>query len=100
MKPYTVTYCAKELIYPRFGWSFPYRQAAYVRNDLPGPVKKFVRTHEVYHLGDAATWWIWREIKANCYAGVRHPIGFIMAAAMSLAPARIKYYWNRFREGK
>ena len=52
---------------------------AYVRNDLPRIVKKFVKEHELYHLKDKSKNWIWREIKANVYGLFKHPIWiFIM----------------------
>lgn len=36
----------------------------------------FVRLHEIFHTTDEARWWVWREIKANVYAGWHHPKGF------------------------
>jgi hypothetical protein len=73
----------------------PSKQVAYVTDDLPGFVKEFVTAHELYHLGDKAKWWVWREIKANIAAGCKHPMGFVICALMSMAPYRLWYYWNR-----
>jgi hypothetical protein len=70
-----------------------------VREDLPGCVKRFVTTHELYHLGDKAQWWLLREVKANLHAAIRHPVGFVACVLMSLAPYRLRYYRKRIRGG-
>jgi hypothetical protein len=67
----------------------------YVRDDLPDSVKRFITSHEVYHLRDKAEWWIWREIKATGHAAIRHPVGFMACMFMSLAPDRLRYYGQR-----
>ena len=90
-----ITYVPREKLYPRFGYALPARQIAYVREDLPNPVKKFVTVHERYHLGDHAKWWVWREIRANIAGALKHPIGFMVCVLMSLAPYRLRYYWQR-----
>ncbi len=82
-------------LYPRFGLALPDEQQVYVREDLPGCVKRFVLSHERYHLVDKAQWWAWREVKATAHATMRHPIGFIACVLMSLAPYRLKYYGQR-----
>ncbi len=86
----------KEKLYPRFGYSLPSKQIAYVRDDLPECVRKFVTAHELYHLRDKARWWVWREIKANIAGAFEHPIGFMVCVLMSLVPYRLRYYWKRF----
>jgi hypothetical protein len=71
------------------------QKKAYIRDDLPGFVKKFVTAHELYHLRDKAKWWVWREIKANIAGAFKHPMGFVVCALMSMAPYRLWYYWKR-----
>ena len=95
-----IVYVNKEAIYPRFGYADPETNTVSIRNDLPGSVRKFVTAHEVYHLEDKAKWWIWREIKANAYAGWKNPLGLILCMLMSLAPYRLKYYWDRVIKGE
>jgi hypothetical protein len=90
-----VFYCSKELLYPKYGCAVPSKQVVYVRDDLPGFVKEFVTAHELYHLRDKAKCWVWREIKANTAGALRHPMGFVICALMSLAPYRLWYYWKR-----
>ena len=85
----------REDLYPRFGLALPDKQQIYVRGDLPGCVKRFVISHELYHLKDRAQWWVWREVKATVHATMRHPIGFIACVSMRLAPYRLKYYGQR-----
>ena len=87
----------REDLYPRFGLALPDKQQVYVRGDLPRCVKRFVISHELYHLWDKGQWWIWREVKANAHAAIRHPIGFTACVLMSLAPYRLKYYGHRVR---
>ena len=90
-----VIYVSKKDLYPRFGYAQPNRQIAYVREDLPNSVRKFVTAHELYHLRDKSKWWVWREIKANIAGALKHPIGFLGCVMMSLAPYRLRYYWKR-----
>jgi len=90
-----IIYLPREKLYPRFGYSKPSKQIAYVREDLPGCVKKFVTAHERYHLGNSAKWGVWREMRANIAGALKHPIGFMVCVFMSLAPYRLKYYWQR-----
>ena len=92
-----VIYLTKEALYPRFGHALAGQQRVYVREDLPGCVKRFVLSHELYHLEDRAQWWVWREIKASAHAGIRDPVGFFACVLMSLAPYRLRYYGRRIR---
>jgi hypothetical protein len=90
-----IIYLPRKKLYPRFGYAQSATKIAYVREDLPGCVKKFVAVHERYHLEDNAQWWVWREIKANIAGTRKHPIGFMICVLMSLAPYRLRYYWQR-----
>ena len=90
-----IIYVSKDQLYPRFGYAEPSKQIAYVREDLPNCVKKFVTAHELYHLRDKAKRWVWREIRANIAGALKHPIGFTVCVLMSLAPYRLWYYWKR-----
>ncbi len=90
-----IVYLPREELYPRYGYAQPSRQIAYIREDLPSSVKKFVTFHELYHLEDKARWWFWREVRANIAGALKHPIGFMACVLMSLAPYRLRYYWQR-----
>ena len=90
-----VIYRPKKEMYPRFGYAIPERQTAYVRSDLPASVRRFVTSHELYHLADSTKGWIWREVKANMHAAARHPFGFTLCLLMSLTPYRLYYYLQR-----
>ncbi len=90
-----VIYQSRENLYPRFGLALLGKNRVYVRKDLPLCVRRFVVSHEVYHLTDKAQWWILKEVKATMHAAMRHPIGFVACVSMSLAPYRLKYYWQR-----
>ena len=92
-----VLYQTREDLYPRFGLALPDKQQIYVREDLPEYAKRFVISHELYHLVDKAQCWVWREIKATAHAAMRHPIGFIACVTMSLVPYRLRYYSQRIR---
>ena len=92
-----VIYQTREDLYPRFGLALPDKQQLYARDDLPESVKRFVISHELYHLRDKAQWWVWREVKANGHAAMTHPIGFVGCVLMSLAPYRLRYYAQRLR---
>jgi len=94
-----VIYRTRNDLHPRFGLALPDKEQVNVREDLPGCVKRFVTTHELYHLKDKAQWWLWREVKANLHAATRHPVGFVACVLMSLAPYRLRYYGQRIRGG-
>ena len=95
-----VRYINKNYLYPAFGKALMKEQIALVRQDLPEIVQSFVKEHELYHLGDSAKWWLWREIKANSYGAWKHPIGFLYCCVLSLSCDRLKFYYNRFKKGK
>jgi hypothetical protein len=42
-----VIYQTREDLYPRFGLALPDKQQVYVREDIPGGVKRFVISHEL-----------------------------------------------------
>ena len=81
-----------------FGRADMRRGIAYVRNDLPECVQRFVRAHELYHLGDEAKWWVWREIKANLVGAWHEPWGFAVCVLMSLSLRRLRFYWWRIKK--
>jgi len=95
-----VKYVSKEKLYPTFGDIDNKKSIVFVRNDLPRVVKKFVKEHELYHLKDKSKNWIWREIKANVYGLFKHPFGFLLCVIMSLAPYRLRFYFERFRKAE
>ena len=95
-----VKYVSKEKLQPAFGDIDEKKNIAYVRKDLPLVVKKFVKEHELYHLKDKSKNWIWREIKANIYGLFKRPFGFLLCVIMSLAPYRLRFYFERFRKGE
>ena len=92
-----MVYQTRDHLYPRFALALSERQQIYVREDLPEYVKRFVISHELYHLGDRSQWWVWREIRATFHSAIRHPIGFIACVLMSLAAYRLRYYAQRTR---
>ncbi len=91
-----IKYLPKQKLYPSFGRAE--NNTAYIRKDLPKPVKEFVKDHELYHLKDNANNWVIREIKANSYSALRHPLGFIITIIMSLQLYRLKFYLNKIKE--
>ena len=95
-----IKYVSKEKLYPSFGNIDGKKNIAYVRKDLPKVVKKFVKKHEFYHLRDESKFWLWREIKANVYGAIKHPLGFLLCVVMSLSPYRLKFYFKRFMKGE
>jgi len=86
----------KNEIAPQFG-----NDSGVVRNDLPLPIKNFVKIHEAYHLNDKkyGAWWK-REIRANWHAAKKHPWGFIRTVFASLfSKERLKLYADRIKKG-
>ena len=96
-----IKWVEKHVIYPAFGYALPLERVVYIRKDLPKMTHKFVLTHEKYHVDDGAKWWVWREIKANAYAAVRHPIGFLRIVWMSVSSFdRWVMYFKRIKDNK
>lgn len=84
-----ITYVPRQSIYPAFGMYYYRSDIAKIRDDLPKSAEAFVIEHERGHSVGKG------EIMATLSAIPKHPIGFIIIAFMSLAPYRIKYYWQR-----
>lgn len=93
-------YLPDAAIRPAFGIAEPDTRTIYINTDLPGLIQKFVIAHELYHLGDQKKHWLWREIRANIHGSLLHPFGFCLCVLMSLAPYRLKFYQQRFRQGR
>ena len=91
-----ITYVDRDMICPSFGKAYFSTKEIFIRNDLPPSVTIFVKEHEMFHLRDNMGWWLWMEIKANLYAALVHPIGFVMCCVMSISPYRLNFYLNRF----
>ena len=70
-----IKFVQKSKLYPAFGRAYPGHDLIEIRSDLPKITRKFLISHESFHLRDKAKNWIWREIKANVYAGFLHPVG-------------------------
>ncbi|MBI9078010.1 MAG: hypothetical protein JEZ02_21615 [Desulfatibacillum sp.] len=94
-----IVYCPGDSIWPAFGMADSTTGTAYISQDLPGPVRKFVLRHELFHLRDKPGHWIWREIKANAAGALHHPVGFFLCLLLSLQPYRLRYYWRRLQKG-
>lgn len=98
---FTIYYLPKELVAPAFGAAGG--RKAVVRNDLPPRVRRFVRSHELYHLKDKVNWggWIGSEIRANVIPGLKDPIGLIATIWATITDIdRVKYYIQRAIEGR
>jgi hypothetical protein len=93
----SVNYVPKEKLFPKFGEANSTTQQIYIREDLPKITQPFLIAHETYHLTDKTKFWLYREIRANFYAGIKHPVGFITICFMSLSLDRLKYYWKRIK---
>jgi hypothetical protein len=90
-----ITYVSKEKLYPAFGICYSDGRIE-IREDLPQCVKDFLVVHETYHSTDTETIWWKRELKANWAGLLIHPVGFFVTLIMSLSPARLKLYVQRW----
>jgi hypothetical protein len=94
-----VSYVNRAKIDPAFGMCYPDGRIE-IREDLPQVVKNFLVIHEMYHLTDIEIVWWKRELKANWAGFSNHPAGGIVALIMSLSPYRLKFYFQRWRNGR
>lgn len=95
-----IEYLPRAAMGPLFGFADPARQTVWIRDDLPRPVRAFVLEHERYHLNDRASWWVWREIKANAVGAKKHPWGFLQCLGLSCRRDRLQFYLDRIRRGE
>lgn len=97
-----VLYVEKEELYPAFGfWTSD--GTIKIRKDLPKCVQNFLLAHETGHAIDRefnTETLVERELEANWYGARRHPWGCLITALMNLAPYRLRYYWQRWKEQK
>ena len=93
-----IEYVSKEEIYPKFGY-YCSRGTIKIRKDLPKCAQDFLLHHELAHQDDIIDneSFIEKELESNWRGFIRHPIGAIVIMFMSLAPYRLKYYWQRFK---
>ncbi len=98
---YLVRYVTKDFIGLHFGEAYEGTGIAYVRADLPDRVKKFVESHELYHLTDPKfiPGSFISEVRANFYPGMRDPIGLVLTLIATLRdPDRRAYYIQFLKE--
>jgi hypothetical protein len=97
----TIVYVPKEEISPAFGyWSS--NHTIKIRNDLPVAMKEFLLDHEMHHDSNTeiGEFWAKEELEANWSAALKHPWGAFLTILYSLAPYRIAFYIQRFKDGK
>ena len=92
-----------DLVYPAWGAAWPKSKRIWLSNKLSGSRWSFALEHELYHLFDQSTVWIWREIKANIHAAITFPKGFVWHIAISVtSPVRLIRYvlkYAKIKEG-
>jgi len=97
---YKVTYVPKEEIYPAFGYAGG--RTATIREDLSPRVKRFVRSHELYHLIDKSKWGgvFGSELRANLIPGMKDPFGLIATIWKTVSDKdRMDFYLKRVKGG-
>ena len=72
-----------------------------IRKDLPQCVKDFLLSHEELHGDDILNneGLMEKELESTWGGFIRHPLGAILTALMSLSPGRLKYYYQRLKAG-
>jgi len=88
----------KKELYPAFGKANLLTKTIYIRDDMVNTMAyKFLVCHEKYHVTSMIRNRLWAEITANCYAGIRHPIGIIIILFKSIFSLdRWKLYFKLF----
>lgn len=96
-----IKYVPKEKLAPAFWYCYEDWYIE-VRDDLSPRIKRFVRSHELYHHSDTSEWWwwIWREVRANFFPGLKDPIWLLATIYATLTTKeRIDFYLDR-KKGK
>ncbi len=97
---YYVEYVSKEDIYPAYGYGGG--NSVVVRQDLPPRVKKFVKTHELYHCQDKSNFGgrLGRQIRAIMFPGLKDPVGLAETVWKTIINVdRLKFYLGRIKKG-
>ena len=90
-----IFYVQRSELAPAFGKAKGEEQEVYVRRDLPACVRANVLCHELFHIHDETTGYFKREIRANLYAGIHFPLGFILGTLMTLCSReRVTLYYK------
>ena len=85
-------------IHPRFGRCIYDKREMWINCNISDSAQKFIWYHEMYHTGDKAKNELWREIKANVYAGYKRPKGFVIVLFMTLfSLSRLKMYISKLK---
>jgi len=92
-RAWSVAFVEPKLLSPAYGHADRKRMVALVRADLPGCLKPNVLCHELFHLRDDAEGWLWRELRANVYAALHFPLGFVVGTLMTLGSAERRRFY-------
>ncbi len=85
---------------PKYGYSNNVN-TIWIDKGLPNYVARFIREHEAFHIRDKSKNWLWREVKANTFAAICHPLGFVYVTWHTIfSLERIKYYIQRVKTKK
>ncbi len=82
-----IKFLAKEGMFPNLGRYFPKENRIEIRNDLPHRIRDFVVLHELSHSRNFRSWGensLLEEIRANIYASLKDPYGFILTSIFVL----------------
>jgi len=69
-----------------------------IQKNLPDKVSKFIKEHEIFHIKDYKHQggWFMREIRANIFALIKEPIGFLETTILTITnPDRRIYYFKK-----
>jgi hypothetical protein len=93
---YWVNHMSAEVMERAHSFGCTYKGEVYVRADLSPRVRRFVISHEVYHLQDQQLWlgWLGGELRANFVPGMKDPIGLLLTIRASLTRERLGAYWR------
>jgi hypothetical protein len=95
-RTYWVNYMSAEVMERAHSFGCAHKGEVYVRSDLLPKVKRFVISHEMYHLQDRRVWlgWLGGELRANFVPGMKDPVGLLLTIKASLTRERLGAYWR------
>ena len=99
---YLIRYVTKEFIGIGFGEAHARTGVADVREDLPERVRRFVESHELYHLTDPKfiPGDLMSEVRANFYPGIKDPVGLALTLIATLRDPDRRAYYKQFLKKK
>lgn len=94
---YLINYMPTDLMREAHVTGYAFKGQVYLNESLEGRIKRFVTSHEVYHLRDTQTWlgYFGMELRANFMCGLKDPLGLLATISSAFRYGKFPIYLKR-----